>query len=454
MLRVSKIVNFSRFIVLERYILVILDGWGVGKEEKSNAIFRAHTPNIDEYSRRYSYTELEASGSAVGLPSGQMGNSEVGHLHLGAGRVVMHELISVAHLLSSGTLRAPTHPFQAFLGSQKEHQSHQEDAALHLIGLLSTGGVHAHITHLKGLLSLCAKAGIRKVYVHVFLDGRDMSPCSALPLLEDIEHYFQEISLGRLATVMGRYYGMDRDNRWERTSQAYRALVHGEGEYTPKYAQKLTEWYGQNQSDEFISPLILYDKEREKSALVKEGDGVLFFNFRADRMRQLCASLCRACAFDLPASHKSSLPLKVATLTPYDERYKDVVVLSQKPILGQTWGEVIAQQGLQQWRIAETEKYAHVTYFFSGRREAPFEGETRILCPSPKVSTYDLAPKMSARAITDTLCTRLKEVGKKRGKQGLPCRILFALIMQTQIWWGIAEDYHPLFWLARRWIDA
>lgn len=376
--------------------LIILDGWGVGKPgDKSDAIARAGTPHLTLLSELYPHTVLACSGEAVGLPEGQMGNSEVGHLNIGAGRVVYQELTRISKAIRDGDFFANP-VFADVIAAVK-----QSGAALHLMGLVSDGGVHSHLTHLYGLLELAKRAGLTKVYIHAYLDGRDVPPSSALEYLDALEAKAAELGVGRIATVAGRYWAMDRDKRWERVAKAYAALVDRQGERAPTARAAVEQAYARGETDEFVRPTVV---ENGGDGAIRAGDGVIFFNFRPDRARQLTRAFTDKDFADFP---RPFFPLAFATFTQYDETLA-VPVAFPPQYIGNTLGEVFSAAGLSQLRIAETEKYAHVTYFFNGGEEKPLPGEERVLIPSPKVATYDLKPEMSAGEVTDRVVAAIR----------------------------------------------
>lgn len=377
----------------KKVILLILDGWGIAKDKAVSAIDKANTPFMDRMFKQYPHKTLEASGLAVGLPDGQMGNSEVGHMNIGAGRVVYQDLVKISNAVNDRSL-AENDTLKNALSYAKENSK-----PIHLIGLVSDGGVHSHIDHLKGLLSTFSNQGFEDVFVHAFTDGRDTDPKGGVEYLRDLQRHMADTT-GTLATVTGRYYAMDRDNRWERVKLAYDALVKGEGKKVQDALRALDESYMEDVTDEFIKPIVCAD------AKIQEGDVVLCFNFRTDRGRQITQALTQQ---DFPDQEMKTLDLHYVTMTNYDDSFKGVHVMYGKDNLEMTLGEVLEQNNKKQIRIAETEKYPHVTFFFSGGREAPFEGEKRILCPSPKVATYDLKPEMSAMDIRDSIIPELKE---------------------------------------------
>ncbi|MEP1034002.1 2,3-bisphosphoglycerate-independent phosphoglycerate mutase [Ekhidna sp.] len=376
----------------KKVILLILDGWGIAKNKNVSAIDKADTPFMDRMFTEYPHNTLEASGLAVGLPDGQMGNSEVGHMNIGAGRIVYQDLVKISNAVADGSI-AENKALQEAISYAKMNEK-----PIHLIGLVSDGGVHSHIDHLKGLLTTFANQDFQDVYVHAFTDGRDTDPKGGVNYLRDLQHHMAE-TVGTLATITGRYYAMDRDNRWERVRLAYDAMVKGEGKVVQDPLRAMEESYMEDVTDEFVNPIICAD------AKIQEGDAVLCFNFRTDRGRQITQALSQQ---DFPEQGMKKIDLYYLTMTNYDNSFSGVHVMYGKGNLRQTLGEVLEQNKKKQIRIAETEKYPHVTFFFSGGREEPFKGEKRILCPSPKVATYDLQPEMSANEIRDKIIPELK----------------------------------------------
>jgi 2,3-bisphosphoglycerate-independent phosphoglycerate mutase len=378
-----------------------MDGWGIAKsgEESRSAVIAANTPFYDSILQKYPHSKLEASGLAVGLPEGQMGNSEVGHTNLGAGRVVYQDLVKINLAVSEGTLGN-----EPVLVNALEYAK-SNDKKVHFIGLVSDGGVHSHIDHLKGLCKIAADKGLSKVFVHAFTDGRDCDPKSGLGFLTELQETMS-LTAGQIASITGRYYAMDRDKRWERVKLAYDAMVHGEGKHVPAedLLKSVKESYEEGVTDEFILPIIATDHAGTPVAVIEEGDVVLCFNFRTDRGREITEVLTQQ---DFHEQNMHKLNLKYITMTNYDDTYKGIDVIFDKDNLNRTLGEVLEAAGKKQIRIAETEKYPHVTFFFSGGREKPFEGESRLLCPSPKVATYDLQPEMSAFCIRDIIVPEL-----------------------------------------------
>ncbi len=376
---------------------MILDGWGLGKNPDVSAIAKANTPFVDSLTDKYAHSKLEASGLAVGLPEGQMGNSEVGHMNIGAGRVVYQDLVKINNAFEDHSIEENS-VLQDALKYAKD-----KGVALHLIGLVSDGGVHSHIGHVKGLCSVAAKTGLSNVYVHAFTDGRDTDPKSGEGFLKDLQDHMKNTT-GQIASVIGRYFAMDRDKRWERVKLAYDLLVHGTGKKTRDVLEAVRESYKEDVTDEFIKPIVHVRENGEPLATISDGDVVICFNFRTDRGRQITMALTQQ-AF--PEQDMKPLDLYYVTMARYDESFKGVKVIFEKDNLNNTLGEVLEKNHKKQIRIAETEKYPHVTFFFSGGREEPFEGEKRILCPSPKVATYDLQPEMSAAEIRDNIIPEL-----------------------------------------------
>jgi 2,3-bisphosphoglycerate-independent phosphoglycerate mutase len=383
----------------KKVILVIMDGWGLGKVKSSDAIQAAHTPFVNALYEKYPNTTLATCGEAVGLPEGQMGNSEVGHLNLGAGRVVYQELQRINVAIREG-LFAKNKSLLAAL-----YYALENGRPLHLMGLVSDGGVHSHITHLKAILDFCKEKGLKNVYVHAFTDGRDCDPKSGLDFIKELEKHINK-TVGKIASVSGRYYAMDRDNRWERIKLAYDVLIKGEGDRATTASNAVELSYANNITDEFIKPTVIVGETNEPVATIKEGDAVLCFNFRTDRCREITVALTQA---DLPEYNMHKLNLHYTTMAEYDASFKGVHVIFNTDNLPNTLGAVIEQNGLKQIRAAETEKYPHVTFFFSGGREETFKGEQRIMVPSPKVATYDLQPQMSAFELTGALLTEINK---------------------------------------------
>ncbi|MDU8885269.1 2,3-bisphosphoglycerate-independent phosphoglycerate mutase [Yeosuana sp. MJ-SS3] len=383
----------------KKVILMILDGWGKSPDPKVSAIDNANTPFIDSLYTKYPSASLRTDGLHVGLPEGQMGNSEVGHMNLGAGRIVYQDLVKVNLAVKNKTLQNEKTLVEAFNYAKKN------DKPVHFLGLLSDGGVHSHINHLFGLLDAANDFGLKKLFVHAFTDGRDVDPKSGFAFVTALEEHLEK-SNGKLATVTGRYYAMDRDKRWKRVKLAYDAMVHGIGIHSTNAESSIDESYNNDITDEFIKPIVMVDKNNQPVTTIKDGDVVLFFNFRTDRGRQLTEALTQK---DFHEQNMHKLNLHYVTLTNYDESFNNIKVIFNKENLHNTLGEVLEKLHKKQIRIAETEKYPHVTFFFSGGREEPFEGETRILRNSPKVATYDLKPEMSAYELRDALIPELKK---------------------------------------------
>lgn len=383
----------------KKVLLMILDGWGIATDPKVSAIDQANTPFIDSLYHAYPHATLKTSGLDVGLPDGQMGNSEVGHMNIGAGRVVYQMLVRINKSIDEGQI--DQNP--VLLGALQYAKA--KGKKVHLLGLVSDGGVHSHIDHLKGLLSVTQAQGLQDVFIHAFTDGRDTDPRNGVKYLKDLQQLLKSNN-AKIASVIGRYYAMDRDKRWDRIRLAYDLLVNGAGEHFTDPVLALEKSYAAGITDEFVKPIAISDEEGNPLATIGEGDVVLFFNFRTDRGRELTMALTQEEFFNYGMS---PLPLKYLTMTTYDETFKGVEVLFDTDNLDHTLGEVLAQHQKSQLRIAETEKYPHVTFFFNGGREEPFEGEERIMCPSPKVATYDLMPEMSAYALRDVLVPKLME---------------------------------------------
>ncbi len=383
----------------QKTLLMILDGWGNSPDPTISAVDQAKTPYIDSLYKNYAYSTLRTDGQHVGLPEGQMGNSEVGHMNLGAGRIVYQDLAKINLAVEKDELRN-----EKVLTDSLEYAK-KEGKKVHLLGLLSDGGVHSHINHIEGLLDLIGEYKLNDVYLHAFTDGRDVDPQSGKHFVEQIEKKLAETG-GHLASIIGRYYAMDRDQRWERVKKAYDLLVNGIGSPTTNFPKELSKSYSKGVTDEFIAPLFKDNGKGEAITKIENGDVILFFNFRTDRGRELTQVLSQK-AF--PEFEMAPLDLHYVTLTNYDESFQHVQVVFDKDNLENTLGEVLSKAGKTQVRIAETEKYPHVTFFFNGGREAPFEGEDRILCPSPKVATYDLQPEMSAFEIKDAIVEKIKK---------------------------------------------
>ena len=381
-------------------VLMILDGYGLRDEKKGNGIAEANTPVMDKLMAEYPFVKGNASGLAVGLPDGQMGNSEVGHMNMGAGRIIYQELTKITKAIDDGDFFENKALLAACENAKKN------GTALHLMGLVSDGGVHSHITHIYGILELAKRQGLDKVYVHCFLDGRDTPPASGKEYVEQLEAKMKEIGVGEVASVSGRYYAMDRDNRWDRVEKAYAALTRGEGDTAASATEGIQASYDKEVTDEFVVPFVV-TKNGTPVATINDGDSVIFFNFRPDRAREITHAFCDD-NFDGFAREKK-LDLVYVCFTDYDETITNKLVAFKKESITNTFGEFLAANGKKQVRIAETEKYAHVTFFFNGGVEEPNEGEDRILVPSPKeVATYDLKPEMSAYGVCDKLTEAIK----------------------------------------------
>ncbi len=383
----------------KKVILMILDGWGITQDPKVSAIYNAKTPFINSLYDKFPHAQLRTDGEHVGLPEGQMGNSEVGHMNLGAGRIVYQNLAKINKAVKEETLAKESELVNAFEYAKANNKN------IHFLGLVSNGGIHSHIDHLKGLLTAADNYGLKNVYLHAFTDGRDCDPKSGKYFINDIQEHMQETT-GELATITGRYYAMDRDNRWERVQLAYDALVNGKGSLSSDAIASIQQSYDANVTDEFIKPIIMVDENNQPKTTIKEDDVVIFFNFRTDRGRQLTEALSQK---DFPEFNMKKLPLYFVTLTSYDDTFKNIHVVYDGKNIENTLGEVLESAGKSQIRIAETEKYPHVTFFFSGGREEEFKGEKRLLCPSPKVATYDLQPEMSAYDIRDAIVPELQK---------------------------------------------
>ena len=383
----------------KKVILMILDGWGKSPDPRVSAIDNANTPFIDSLYSKYPNAQLRTDGLNVGLPEGQMGNSEVGHMNLGAGRIVYQDLAKINLAVQNKNVNQEKSLIDAFKYALENNKK------VHFLGLVSNGGVHSHTSHLYGLLDAAKEYGLEKIFVHAFTDGRDVDPKSALLDIANLEEYVKD-SNAKIATVIGRYYAMDRDKRWERVKLAYDLLVNSIGHHTTNFVESIQKSYDENVTDEFIQPLIKVDENNEPLTKIENDDVVIFFNFRTDRGRELTEVLSQK---DFHEFNMHKLNLYYVTMTNYDDTYKNVHVIYDKDNITETLGEVLEKANKKQIRIAETEKYPHVTFFFSGGREEPFEGETRILKNSPKVATYDLQPEMSAFELKDALVPELKK---------------------------------------------
>jgi len=382
----------------KKVILMILDGWGTSPDPKVSAIDNANTPYIDSLYSKYPNAALRTDGLNVGLPEGQMGNSEVGHMNLGAGRIVYQELTRINLAVSNNTLKDEKVLSDAFNFAKNNNKK------VHLVGLVSDGGVHSHINHVKGLITAAHEKGLADVFIHAFTDGRDVDPKSGIQHLENLQNHMDQTT-GKIATVTGRYYAMDRDNRWERVKLAYDGIAKSQGTQTTDILASLKENYANDITDEFIKPLIATENNTPIAAIA-ENDVVIFFNFRTDRGRELTNMLSQN---DFPDQNTKKLDLYYVTMTNYDDSFNGIKVIFNKDNITETLGEVLSNAGKKQIRIAETEKYPHVTFFFSGGQEEPFKGESRILRNSPKVATYDLKPEMSAYELTEALVDDLKK---------------------------------------------
>lgn len=380
-----------------KVLLMILDGWGIGKGDRSDAIATTQPKNMTDLKNSYPNAQLLTCGEDVGLPAGQMGNSEVGHLNIGAGRVVYQDLVRINMEIRDGKIESNPVLTKAFAYAR------EKGVAVHFIGLVSDGGVHSMDTHLYKLCDMTRDYGLERVYIHALTDGRDTDPQSGLGFVRNLEEHLQH-SNGVIASLTGRYYTMDRDKRWERVKVGYDLMVSGIGKPTQSITRAMEESYAEGITDEFIKPIVRVDDGGQPVGLISKGDVVICFNFRTDRLREITIALTQK---DMPEHGMNTIPLHYVTMTRYDDTFKGVHVAYEKDNLKNTLGEVVSKAGLKQLRIAETEKYAHVTFFFSGGREAEFKGESRILIPSPKVATYDLKPEMSAfevkAAIVDEL---------------------------------------------------
>ena len=376
-------------------ILMILDGWGIGRDYEGNAILRANTSNFDRLIKKYPNTQIRTSGLDVGLPKGQMGNSEVGHMNIGSGRIVYQEFTRITKAIEDGSIESNQKINKAF-NNAKENNS-----KLHFFGLLSDGGVHSFNGHLYSLINTAKKKGVDKVCIHCFTDGRDVSPTSGINFIKELQEKIKEIGIGNIATISGRYYAMDRDNRYERTQKAYEAMTQGIGVENSDPVDAVKKSYENEITDEFIKPVVV-----NKDCIVEDKDSVIFYNFRPDRARQISRAFVDD---DFDKFERKKLDLTYITMTQYDKTIKNIDIAFEPQELKNTFGEYLSKQGKKQLRIAETEKYAHVTFFFNGGVEEPYKGEERVLVPSPKVATYDLQPEMSAYKVKDKLLEELKK---------------------------------------------
>ncbi len=383
----------------KKVILIILDGWGETQNPDVSAIYKAKTPFFDSLIQNYPNASLRTDGLHVGLPEGQMGNSEVGHMNLGAGRIVYQDFVKINKAVADGSIAKEKTLIDAFTYA-KEHNK-----KVHFLGLLSDGGVHSHMNHIKGLLRSANDFGLNDVYLHAFTDGRDVDPKSGKGFVADIENYMSKTT-GKLASICGRYYAMDRDQRWERVKLSYDVMVNGIGEKSHDATFSIQKSYDSDITDEFIKPIVMLDENEKPVAKIEKDDVIIFFNFRTDRGRQLTRVLTQE---NLQEYGMHTIPLHYVTMTNYDNSFKNISVIYLKENLTETLGEVLEKHHKKQIRIAETEKYPHVTFFFSGGREEEFKGEKRLLCPSPKVATYDLQPEMSAKDIQDAIIPELQK---------------------------------------------
>jgi len=382
-----------------KVILLILDGWGIGDKSKSDVIFNANTPYMDSLYTKYPNSQLQTSGNNVGLPEGQMGNSEVGHLNIGAGRIVYQDLVRINKAIEDNSIASNPVLADAF------NYAKEKNTAVHFIGLVSDGGVHSSDKHLYKLCDLTKDYGLNKVFIHALTDGRDVDPRSGKGFIENLENHLKT-SNGQIASIVGRYYGMDRDKRWERIKEAYDLYVLGKGKKSVDMVQAMQQSYNDGVTDEFVKPVVRVGNDGNPVGVIKPNDVVICFNFRTDRLREITTVLTQK---DMPEHGMQTIPLYYVTMTRYDETFKNVHIVYDKDNLTNTLGEILAKNGKKQIRIAETEKYAHVTFFFSGGREETFENEKRILIQSPKVATYDLQPEMSAYLVRDAIVEELKK---------------------------------------------
>ncbi|MFO7656454.1 MAG: 2,3-bisphosphoglycerate-independent phosphoglycerate mutase [Bacteroidales bacterium] len=383
----------------KKAILIILDGWGIGNKDKGDVISQANTPNIDKLMQEFPHSTLKTCGEDVGLPEGQMGNSEVGHLNIGAGRVVYQDLVRINKAIRENTISKNTELINALEYAKKGNK------AIHFIGLIGTGGVHSLSPHLFKLCDITEEYGLDKVYIHCLTDGRDTDPRSGYGFVKDLVEHLGH-SNGEIASLIGRYYTMDRDKRWERVKEGYDLMLHGKGTPSRDILASIKESYDNGVTDEFIRPVVMVREDGSPVGLIEKDDVVICFNFRTDRLRQITRALTQQ---DMPESGMKTLPLHYITMTTYDESFRGIKVMFDKQNIDHTMGEVVAANGLKQIRIAETEKYAHVTFFFNGGREEEFQNEQRILIPSPKIATYDLKPEMSAFEVKSAIVTELKK---------------------------------------------
>jgi len=383
----------------KKAILIILDGWGIGNKSKSDVIFNGDTPFMDYLQEHYPSSKLLTFGENVGLPDGQMGNSEVGHLNIGAGRIVYQDLVKINRAIKDDSIEKNEQLIKAFTYAKEKNK------CVHFLGLVSDGGVHSLDTHLYKLCDITKEYGLKDVYIHALTDGRDTDPRSGLGFIQSLQNHLDH-SNGKIASLIGRYYTMDRDKRWERIKKGYDLMVSGKGKHTQNIVEAIRESYDEGITDEFIKPIVVADDNQQPIGTIKEGDVVICFNFRTDRLRQITTALTQQ---DFPEFDMNTLQLDYFTMTSYDDSFKKINVIYDKDNVKNTMGELLANSGKKQIRIAETEKYAHVTFFFSGGRETPFEYEQRIMIPSPKVATYDLQPEMSTFLVKDAIVKELKK---------------------------------------------
>ena len=383
----------------KKLILLILDGWGIGNKSKSDVIFNSKTPNMDKFEKEFAFSHLETSGENVGLPDGQMGNSEVGHLNIGAGRVLYQDLVKINLEIRNNNIVKNPVLVEAFEYAKKNNK------AVHFIGLIGDGGVHSMSAHLFKLCDLTKDYNLDKVFIHALTDGRDTDPRSGLGFMTEVENHLKT-SNGKIASLSGRYYTMDRDKRWERVKRGYDLLVHGIGNTSTNVLDAIQKSYDAGLTDEFIEPTAIVDKSGNPIATVKPGDVFICFNYRTDRLREITTVLTQK---DMPEFEMQTMPLHYLTMTRYADEFQNVHIIYDKDNVQKTLGQVMEVNNKKQIRIAETEKYAHVTFFFSGGQEAEFKGEKRILIPSPKVATYDLQPEMSALLVKDAIIPELKK---------------------------------------------
>jgi 2,3-bisphosphoglycerate-independent phosphoglycerate mutase len=383
----------------KRSILIILDGWGIGNKSKGDVVYQANTPNMDSFIKDFPHSRLLTDGENVGLPEGQMGNSEVGHLNIGAGRIVYQDLVRINKACDNNNIAANPQLVEAFNYARDNNKS------VHFIGLVGHGGVHSLSKHLYKLCDITMEYGLKNVYIHALTDGRDTDPRSGLGFVRELQEHLKH-SNGVIASLTGRYYTMDRDKRWERIKKGYDLMVHGTGKKSADVIQAVKESYDDGITDEFIKPVVIVDENDKPLGTIKEGDVVICFNFRTDRLRQITRALTQE---DFPDFGMKTMDLHYLTMTRYDDSFKGVEIIFDKENVKMSMGELVSMEGLKQLRIAETEKYAHVTFFFSGGREEKFESEDRVLIPSPKVATYDLKPEMSAPEVKDAVITELNK---------------------------------------------